>query len=142
MNNAAAAIAREATLREVMETDFVILKSDDSLRVVDELVSGSRAHHFPVLDNGRLVGVIGDVDLLRASVNSLSQRAEQRRAALSKVLVKDVMKAARTAPAETTVYDAARLMVENAIDCLIVTENNEISGLVTRTDLLRTLARG
>jgi acetoin utilization protein AcuB len=142
MNTAAAAIAPETTLREVMRTGFVTLQSDESLCIVQEL-AGSLASHFPVLNNGRLVGVICDGDLLRASVHSLSRsRGESLRVAWRRRLVKDVMKPVRTAPAETTVYDAALLMVENAIDCLIVTEDSQICGVVTRTDLLRALVRG
>jgi CBS domain-containing protein len=140
MNTATAAIIPETKLREVMETNFTTLKSDDSLRVVEELVAKSLANYFPVLDNGRLVGVICAADLLRASVLSPSHpRDKSVCVAWSRLLVKDVMKPVRTVPTETTVYDAASLMVEHAIDCLIVTEDSEISGVVTRTDLLRAL---
>ena len=52
-----------------------------------------------------------------------------------------MMKPAATALPETSVYDAARLMAENAIECLIVVEGKKVLGLVSRTDLLQEFAR-
>jgi CBS domain-containing protein len=140
MNNAAAAITPETTLGEVMTTDLAMLNADDNLRVVDELMTRRGLRHFPVLDGNRLAGVICQADLLCSSVVLLS-RGDSPREALSKILVRDVMKPAETAPPETSIYEAARRMVEAAVKCLIVVENKEILGIVSRTDLLRALAR-
>ena len=55
--------------------------------------------------------------------------------------VKDFMKAAITVTRETSIYDAASLMVDRGIECLLVMEANKLIGLVTRSDLLRELAK-
>ena len=137
MNNAAAAINAETTLREVMTREIVPLKVDDTLSLVDELVNRFRIRHFPVFDQGRLAGVVSHADLLCASLSSVLRHHLE---ILSKVVVKSVMKPAKTALPETSVYDAARLMVDDAIECLIVVEGKKVLGLVSRTDLLRELA--
>lgn len=137
MNNAAAAIHPETTLREVMTREIVPLKVDDTLSLVNDLVNRFRIRHFPVFDQDQLAAV-SHADLLCASLNSVLRHHLE---ILSKVAVKSVMKPAKTALPETSVYDAARLMVEDAIECLIVVEGNKVLGLVSRTDLLRALAR-
>jgi CBS domain-containing protein len=43
--------------------------------------------------------------------------------------------------AETTIQDAAGLMVEKGIESLLVLDGERLAGLVSRTDLLRELAR-
>ena len=64
MNRAAAAISPETTVGEVMTTDLVMLKLDDTLRLVYELMNRRRIRHFPVLDGEHLAGVVEHADLL------------------------------------------------------------------------------
>jgi CBS-domain-containing membrane protein len=142
VNNAAAIINPETTLREVMTREIVPLKVDDTLSLVDDLVNRHRIRHFPVLDQDRLAGVVCHADLLCASLSSVSRRRlESPGDVLSEVSVKDVMRPAATALPETSIYQAARMMIEGAIECLIVIEGSKLAGIVSRTDLLRELAR-
>ena len=142
MNNAAASITPEMTVGEVMTEKVVTLKLTDTLSVVDDLVNRFGVRHFPVLDGAQLVGAICQADLLCASLVSLAQhRLDSPHEALSKVAVKDVMKPATTVSRDTSIYQAARIMVESAIECLMVMERKNLLGIVSRTDLLRELAR-
>lgn len=42
---------------------------------------------------------------------------------------------------DATLKEAARIVVENNTDCLLVVERGDVVGLATRTDLLREMAR-
>jgi acetoin utilization protein AcuB len=118
------------------------LKLDDTLRLADDLLSLAHVRHFPVLDGDRLAGIINQDDLLHASMASLLRRPkEPPRAALGTVTVKEVMKPATTVAPETRIRDAARDMVDRGIECLLIMDGNKLVGLVTRTDLLRELAK-
>ena len=50
MNTGAATIRPETTVGEVMTTDLVTLKLDDTLRLADDLMNLTQVHHFPVLE--------------------------------------------------------------------------------------------
>jgi CBS domain-containing protein len=142
MNTAAAAITAKTTVGEVMTTDLITLKLDDTLRLADDLLSLAHVRHFPVLDGDRLAGIINQDDLLHASMASLLRRPkEPPRAALGTVTVKDVMKPATIVTPDTRIQDAARQMVEYGIECLLIMDGKKLVGLVTRTDLLRELAK-
>jgi CBS domain-containing protein len=142
MNNAAAAFGPETTLREIINSDFVVLKPQDTMRLVDDLVSRCNLCDFPVLDQARLCSVIFHADLLCAQMTYISGLTGiVRDDALRNILVKDVMKPATTALPDASIYDAARRIVENSIECLIVTEGRKVLGLVTRIELLRLLSR-
>jgi CBS domain-containing protein len=102
----------------------------------------TRLRHFPILDGDRLAGVIDQAELLHASMASLvRQRGESSRDALGTVLVKDVMKPAITATPDTLIHEAAQIMVERGVECLLVLEGEKLVGLVSRTDLLQELAK-
>ena len=45
--NTAATITRETTVGEVMTSDLVTLKLDDTLRLADDLMNLTRVRHFP-----------------------------------------------------------------------------------------------
>ena len=41
--------------------------------------------------------------------------------------------------AEISIKEAAFIMLENNVGCLMIKENNKVIGIVTRTDLLKTI---
>ena len=142
MNSAAAPIDRDPTLREVMNTDFAVLTPDDTLRLVDDLVVRRHLHDFPVLYRGRLFGAIFHADLLCTEMTHISGlTGVGRKEALSNIVVREVMKPATTALPDTSINNAAQLIVESSIEGLIVIEDEEILGLISRTELLRIPAR-
>lgn len=58
---------------EVMTTDVVTASPGDSLEDVVQLMSKRRVKRLPVVDDGRLVGVVARSDLLRALALQLSK---------------------------------------------------------------------
>ena len=141
MNNVAA-LRAEKNVQDIMTTDLITLNVGDTLRLADDLMNLARLRHFPVMDGDRVVGVINESDLLHASMRSLIRHPEgSPRAALGEVRVREVMKPAPTVSADSSIYDAARVMVERGIECLMVLTGEKLAGLVTRTDVLRELAK-
>jgi len=142
MNNAAARITAEMTVGEVMTADRVTLQIDDTLRLAGDMMNLAHVRHFPVMQGDKLAGVINQVNLLHASTASLIRHPKDSpREALGAVAVKDVMKPANTVSAETSIFTAARLIVEWNVERLLVVEEGKLVGLVCRTDLLRELAK-
>jgi acetoin utilization protein AcuB len=80
-----------------------------------------RFRHFLVAEEGRLVGVISDRDVIR--LFGLDDFPERN--ALDLITVKP----------ETSLLEAVRLIVENGISCLPVVENGRAIGILTTTDL-------
>ena len=118
------------------------LKLTDTLRLAHDIMSLAHVRHFPVLDGGKPAGVIHQLDLLRASLASLVRHPKDSpREALGAIAVKDVMKPATTVNKETTISHAARTMIEEDLECLLVMESGRLVGLISRTDLLRELTK-
>jgi CBS domain-containing membrane protein len=141
MNKPAMAPSAEKTVAQVMSSELVTLKIDDTLRLADDMLNLAHVRHFPVLDGAKLAGAIDQDDLLHASMASLVRRPNHApREVLGAVSVKEVMKPAVTVAPDTPISVAARTMVDKEVDFLLVTEADRLIGLVTRTDLLRQMA--
>ena len=55
-------------------------------------------------------------------------------------LLNDTMKTpAIWTEADVTIKEAASIMMENNVGSLIIKENNKVIGIVTRTDLIKTI---
>jgi CBS domain-containing protein len=96
--------------------------------------------HLPVLEDGRVVGIVSQRDLLAASLSkALDFEARDRRTFLRSVDVGEVMsREVVTIAPEASLADAAALMLGRRIGCLpVVKPDGTLVGLVTETDLLR-----
>jgi acetoin utilization protein AcuB len=102
----------------------------------------THVRHFPVMDGDKLAGVVDQDDLLHASMAALVRQPKRTlRKVLGAVAVKEVMKPATTIASDASIHDAAEIMVERGLECLLVLDDGKLVGLVTRTDLLRELAK-
>ena len=141
MNLSSGSLNSRKTLREVMTTDVLTLNLDDTLRLADDIMNLAKVRHFPVLNEGKLVGMLNQADLLHESMRSLVRHPRNTpRQALGTVAVKDIVKPAITIHCEATIEEAALMMVEKEVDCLLVLEGERLVGVATRTDLLRAMA--
>jgi CBS domain-containing protein len=102
-------------------------------------MSLGRIRHLPVLDEGRVVGVVSQRDLFRSALAVALGYGERAQKTLLKTLpVKEVMsEPAITIAPDATIQEATRLMLEHKIGCLPVVEGHTLVGIVTETDLLR-----
>ena len=130
------------TVAEVMSTDLLTLKLTDTLRLADDMLNLAQVRHFPVLDGDTIAGLVDQDDLLHASMASLVRHPQDPpREALGSVVVKDIMKPAITISPDLEIRAAAEIMVEKGVEALLVVNAETLVGLVTRTDLLRQLAK-
>ena len=130
-------------VRDIMETKLVTISANERLSTVDDIMTLGRVRHIPVVLAGRLVGVVSQRDLLRASLSGLSQhRDAERRAFLAVVEIARVMSTPPIVIAPSaTIEQAAAMMASKRIGCLPVLQDDELVGMITETDILRWVAR-
>ena len=128
-------------LADVMTKSVVTVHMDDTLQRIQEIFGESKFHHLVVLNEGRVVGVISDRDLLkhlspfvgndwmerRQDLNTLKRRAHQ------------IMRRKPVVAHEnTSVEEATDLLLREGVSCLpIVSPDRRVRGIVTWHDLLR-----
>ena len=95
----------------------------------------------PVIENGKLVGIVTDRDLLHVSASSATTLSIwELNYLLSKLMVAKVMSTeVLTVTESTPIEEAARIMAENKIGGLPVVRGDQVVGMITETDLFRIL---
>jgi acetoin utilization protein AcuB len=133
-------------VRELMNRNLVTISESSSCREAVARMHRGRIRHLPVLsDDGALVGVVTDRDLrhylFRPEVCTDIGAASIERL-LKAVTVDEIMSApVLTVDAADDVSDAARLMLEDKVGSLPVTEGGRLVGIITETDVLREICR-
>lgn len=124
-------------VEEFMQTDLFTAQKDDPIELVTHLMDWRVIRFLPIEDRkGKLVGLITSRILLR-HFSKPGNKAKKEKA-----LVKDLMiKQPITTEPKTTIIEAMRIMRNNKIGCLPVTQNDELIGVITEMDFLRISAR-
>lgn len=121
-------------IREVMKSDPVSISPETVLADAYKIMIEKNIRHLPVIDNGKLVGVVTDRDL-RLATSRLRENPFDPGEAVSGVMSRNVMTAHPNDPVE----QATRTMRELKIGCLPVVEDKKLVGIVTGIDLLDAL---
>lgn len=112
---------------ELMVEHPVTVSPDATLLDALELEEERGIRHLPVLNGGRLVGILSDRDLRRARGRGIEPSTP-----VSGLMTEGPV----TLSAGDSLLDAARRVLEDHISALPITENGNLVGILTVTDLL------
>jgi acetoin utilization protein AcuB len=118
------------TVRDIMARELVTIRPHETVRRAYRLMRDHRFRHLPVVEDGRLVGILSDRDLRPVLLSPALGRARVR-----ELMSEDLTTVAPEAPVE----EAASLLVVKRIGCLPVVDAGRLVGIVTETDLLAVL---
>jgi CBS domain-containing protein len=122
-----AANPHQVAVSERMSSPVDTIPVDTSMLEADRMMETRCLRRLPVLENGRLAGIVTQTDITRAllSLNSLG--------CVSDIMTKQVA----TVSADATVMEAARRMSCANLSCLVVMREEKTAGILTTKDLLR-----
>ena len=125
-------------VKDSMTREVVVLSPETTAGEALALCRERRIRHLPVLEAGRLVGIVSDRDL-RSAAPGLGDPA--RASALEKIQVSEVMtRDVVTTRPDDPIEEAANRMREKRIGCLPV-EDERLVGILTSSDVMEALVQ-
>ena len=121
----------------VMTTDVTWIEEDTLLERAYRLMTSMKVRHLPVVEHGRLMGIVSDRDLLLRAQRGIDGEPRFPELCAAEVMTFGVV----SRPPDSNIEEIAALMVAQRIDAIpIVDRAGALLGLVTSTDLLRLIA--
>jgi CBS domain-containing protein len=143
--------------KDIMTTDPVTVAPDTTVTEAARLMSERRIGALPVVDKGRMVGLVTEGDLIMQDVRvhfptylsllggyvfapGASDRFESSLRKAVAATVSDVMtREPITVTADALVTDVATLLVERDIARVPVMDGDSVVGIVSKSDIVRSL---
>lgn len=125
-----------------MSKNVITADENDSMRDAMSLLKENDIRMLPVMKKGKLIGIITDRDLKRASASdATSLDIHELLYLLTKIKVKDIMtKDPITVPPDYTAEETAQVLLGSKISgAPVVDDNGQVVGTITQTDLFRVL---
>jgi len=122
--------------KNVMTADVVTTASKQTLDDAYRLMRAFAIRHLPVVDDGALVGMLSEGDVL------IHAELAEGQVEIPDLQVKDAMTTnVISCFPQSTLSDVASTMVKFKIDSLPVVEDGKLVGILTTTDLLDIFCR-
>lgn len=124
---------------ERMKHPVITLPPDMPINEALNFMRKEKIRRTPVVQGGKLLGIISEKDLLNASPSSATTLSVwEMNYLVSKIPVSEVMKKnVLTVTEDTPIEEAARVMADNKIGALPVLRGGNIVGIITETDLFK-----
>ncbi len=128
------------TVKEYMTNNVVTLDPDASLLEAHRLMGAERIRSLPVTEDGELKGIVTRTDLLSNDNSRFLSRNNQEESlkvltsSVGQIMITDVI----TIKPDTSILDAAQLLLENKIHSLpVMDDEKKLVGILTESDLFR-----
>lgn len=116
---------------ELMNRNVVTCHPAETLSVIINKFELFNIAGMPVVEKGKLVGIVCQSDVLKGLKSGSMQELLVR-----DVMVRDVI----TVPPTESAVSIARIMVEKGVNRVPIVENDVVVGIVTRGDIIKAVA--
>lgn len=131
---------KDEFVKDWMTTHVVSIMPDASLSEAHRLMSDRRIRRLPVVEDGRLVGIVTRSDVRGAEPSTASSLSIWEMSyLLANLKIGEIMTRSPVAVSpETTIGEAARIMLEKKIGGLpVIDGTRRLAGIITESDIFR-----
>ena len=126
-----------------MTTDVISVKPEDTIAVVRDKINHITAHHMPVVEDNKIVGMISMNDIHKMehhfTIFNNPEANDSNRQLFASMLAKDIMTTSViTVHEDDTIGKAVDLLLENMFHALpVINHEEQLVGIITTFDLIK-----
>jgi len=126
-------------VEDVMTRDVVTLTPEHTLRDAIDTLRSKRIRHLPVVEDQKLVGIVTDRDVKRATPSVLAgcDRSQYDEMLLTIKVSQLMTREPITVPRQSALKAAVEIFIDKKVGALPVVDNGHLVGILTEIDILR-----
>lgn len=130
-------------VRDSMTSSPIVIYTNTPILEALNIMKKQKIRQLPVVDKGSLVGLVTERELLTVTPSPATTLSiYEMNYLLAKMVVSEVMvKNPISVEPGCTIEEAALIMRDNKIGCLLVVENDELKGIITQTDIFEAMIK-
>lgn len=131
-------------VQDWMTRDPITIIAETPLPEIRHIMGSNDIRHLPVMDNGKLVGIVTWGDVREASPSDATTLSiYELNYLLDRLLARHIMTPKPfTVTPMTTIASAAAIMRDHKISSLPVVSQDKLVGIITENDIFRMLVMG
>ena len=122
-------------VRDVMVTDLITVDADEPVTTAVDLMEKHGISRLLVRDEGKIVGIITERDVVKAVGSRKKRGKKPTHIYVSSACTKDLV----WVRPDDDIRKVVKLMLDKKISSVVVKDNDKVVGIVTKTDVVRTL---
>ena len=129
-------------ISSIMTKSVLTINVDDSLFDAKKVFDKNKIRHLPVIQDGKLVGILSLTDIMRLSFGDTygEDQAGIDNVMYDMLTINEVMKADPVSVESTsTIKEAAEIFSKNEFHALPVLQDGQLGGILTTTDIIKAL---
>jgi CBS domain-containing protein len=131
-------LKKKILVEQYMTDEVITIEPDTSLLEAHRLMGIKRIRSLPVIEGEKVIGLVTRTDLMSSDPSRLASRNNQDLSLriltqpCEKVMTKNLISISR----DESIIEAARIMLENKVHCLLVMDSQQkLEGIITESDL-------
>ena len=126
-------------VEDVMTRDVVTLTPEHTLRDAIDLLRSKRIRHLPIVEAQKLVGIVTDRDVKRATPSVIAgvDRDEYDNSLLTIKVAQLMTREPITVPRQSALKAAVEIFINSKVGALPVVDEGHLVGILTEIDILR-----
>jgi acetoin utilization protein AcuB len=126
-------------VEDVMTRDVVTLTPEHTLRDAIDLLRSKRIRHLPIVEAQKLVGIVTDRDVKRATPSVIAgvDRDEYDNSLLTIKVSQLMTREPITVPRQSALKAAVEIFINSKVGALPVVDEGHLVGILTEIDILR-----
>jgi CBS domain-containing protein len=116
-------------IKDIMSKEVKTVNSEMSVEELVDIMFRFKHMGYPVMDDTEIKGIVTFTDVQKVS------KEERKNVKVSQIMTKKLI----SLPEESDAVSALKLMTVNNIGRIIITKDKKMAGIVSRTDLLRSV---
>lgn len=120
-------------VRDLMTTRIATVGPDTRLETIAKAFERHPFHHIPIVgQDGRVVGIVSDRDLIRAYTGHRFESDKPVSSIMTKLIA--------SIDADASLHEAAKRLMKLGVNSLLILEDGKLKGILTSRDIVRAAA--